>query len=294
MVPFSHRRLVAAARAVVCGLVLCAGLAAVAPGCSEIVSYNIDRREKGLEFYKAEQYHEAAGAFRAALQQDPRDYVSHYYLGMSLLQTGGYQQAQAAFRSCLQVRTQSFNGQADEQTMLLALDGLAMAIVKSDETDREPARIEQAARAAKGAQQSQEYYLLAKVYRYRRLPDMAIEAYNRACLADPANFHCRKESGLYLEQLQQNPKAVSVLKEAYAIYDKDKDVNGALRRMGVVTGPSLKNKADLAQPVLPLGPIPELDMAKVRAGLGLNNEGGQANSGTGSATPSGTAAAPKD
>jgi hypothetical protein len=37
----------------------------------------------------------------------------------------------------------------------------------------------------------------------------------------------------------------------------------ALRRVGVVPGPSLKNENDMAKPVIPVGPIPEMELQLV-------------------------------
>jgi len=85
---------------------------------------------------------------------------------------------------------------------------------------------------------------------------MALDFYNRAILEDPRNFAFAKEYGLYCEQLQQTAKAQEVLRQAYGINQRDPEVVAALQRIGVVPGPSLRSKADLAQPPLPKGPLP--------------------------------------
>lgn len=231
-------------------------------GCTDLITYANQDRNKGIVAYNEGRYADAAGAFRGALKQDPRDYESHYFLGLCSLQMGSYQQAIVAFRSCLETRKVTLAGQEDGATAMKAYEGLAQAIVRSDDADQEVNRVEQAARNAKGAAAGQEYFVLAKIYRYRRLPDMALDFYNRACLADNKNFEFLKENGLYLEQLQQKQVAEQALRQAYAIDQKDSEVNAALARLGVVVGPSLKNKDDLVKPALPKGPLPDLSKSK--------------------------------
>lgn len=227
-------------------------------GCSDMVTFAGDSRDAGLDAYNQGDYPKAAGAFRNALKQDPRDYQSHYWLGMSSLQMRNYQQAIVAFRSSLDTRTVTIAGREDQITAMKALDGLAQAIVASDDSDQEVNKVEQNARNSQGATAAQEFFILAKVHRYRRFPDMALDYYNRACLSDTRNFYFQKEAGLFAEQLQQNAKAEQNLRQAYALNTNDAEVTAALQRLGVVPGLSLKDKGDLAKPLVPKGPIPEL------------------------------------
>jgi tetratricopeptide (TPR) repeat protein len=240
-------------------------------GCSDVLTYAQRDRDIGMDAYREQDYPKAAGAFRAALRQDPRDYMSHYYLGLSSLQLQNYQQAVVAFRSCLDTQNVTLAGKEDNGTRIKAIDGLAQAIVKSDDSDQEVNRVEQEARGAKGTLAAREFFLLGKIYRYRMLPDMALDYYNRATLDDPKNFDYAKEYALYCEQLQQTARAQEALKKAYALDSTDKDVADALRRLGVVPGLSLKEKGDLAKPLLPKGPIPEFDLTKLGGGGGGNN-----------------------
>jgi tetratricopeptide (TPR) repeat protein len=237
-------------------------------GCSDVLTYADRTRDSGMDAYNAGDYPKASGAFRSALRQDPRDYRSHYYLGMSSLQMQNYQQAIVAFRSCLDTQNVTLAGREDDALRLKAIDGLAQAITKSDESDNEVNRLEQSARNSAGTAPARDFFTLAKVYRYRKLPDMALDYYNRATLGDPKNFAYAKEYGLYCESLQQSARAQEALHHAYALNATDKDVTEALRRLGVVPGPSLRSKADLAQPLLPKGPLPEVDVDKVKEGLG--------------------------
>lgn len=254
-------------------------------GCSDMLTHAGDSRDAGLDAYNAGDYPKAAGAFRNAVKQDPRDYRSHYWLGMSAIQMQNYQQAIVAFRSCLDTRNVTITGREDDETAIKALDGLAQAIVASDDGDLEVNKVEQEARSAQGPKAAQEFFILAKVYRYRRLPDMALDYYNRACLANTRNFYYQKEAGLYAEQLQQNAKAGQNLRQAYALNSSDAEVTAALQRLGVVPGLSLKDKNDLAKPLMPKGPIPE-----VKVGSGQETPTRT----PGTSTNTNTAATPRD
>src|SRR5688500_12762792 len=193
-------------------------------GCTDTVTFAGNNREAGMIAYNEARYTDSAGSFKAALKQDPRDYQSHYWLGQSLLQLGQYQSASVAFRSCLDTRNVTLAGREDETIQAKAVEGLAQCIVKSDD-DVEVNKIEQIARGASGSKAAQEFFLLAKVYRYKGLPDMALDYYNRACLQDNRNFTYLKDYGLYLEQLQQNANAEQTLRQAYALNANDAEVN---------------------------------------------------------------------
>ncbi|HEX2973172.1 MAG TPA: hypothetical protein VHP11_12620, partial [Tepidisphaeraceae bacterium] len=45
-------------------------------GCADVITYARQSRREGLSLYKQEAYSDAAGAFRNAIRQDPRDYES--------------------------------------------------------------------------------------------------------------------------------------------------------------------------------------------------------------------------
>lgn len=263
--PRFSKWVVAAQLLAVCGLCL------ALTGCADVLTYAQDSRDIGITAYNQGDYTKASGAFRSALKQDPRDYQSQYYLGLSSLELKNYQQAIVAFRSCLETQNVTLAGKEDDVTRIKALEGLAQAITKSDDADLEVNKVEQAARNRTGPLAAREFYVLGKVYRYRMLPDMSIDYYGRAVLNDPKNFAYAKEYGLYCEQLQQIDQARAALRQAYAVNPNDKEVNDALRRLGTVLGPSLKDKTDLEGPALPKGPIPEVDLAKMKSALGLGS-----------------------
>ena len=73
---------------------------------------------------------------------------------------------------------------------------------------------------------------------------------------DRNNFYVIKEYGLYLERLGQADKSLPLLKRAYTMDPQDAEVQAGLRRLGLVPGPSLKDRNALAKPPVPEGPIP--------------------------------------
>src|SRR2546428_5265050 len=73
-------------------------LAALA-GCADVVTFSNKSREEGMRFYTEKSYGDAAGAFRNAIRQDPRDYQSHFYLGVCYDEMRMHQQAFSAYRT---------------------------------------------------------------------------------------------------------------------------------------------------------------------------------------------------
>jgi hypothetical protein len=71
---------------------------------------------------------------------------------------------------------------------------------------------------------------------------------------------------------------------------QDQEVAAALRRVGTVPGPALKEQKQLAQPPIPQGPIPPLKMPRIGGGGTQTTEA--AAEGVAPATP--TVQAPRD
>lgn len=245
-----------------------AGLLLSAGGCADMVTYAKDSRREGIRYYNAGAYTDAAGSFRNAIRQDPRDYRSHYYLGASYEQLRQYQQAIQAYKASLDVMSTSLEGKEDpEHFRTRVMDGLASAIARSDDRDFETDKIESQARTQ---QTAENYFQLAKVYRDRGDADLAVDSYNRAVLLDPNDPEIAKEYGLYLERLGQPSRAEIPLRRAYALDPQDTQVAAAMRRIGVVPGPAIKDQDQLAKPALPNGPIPDVDWNRV--GLGRTQQ----------------------
>lgn len=159
---------------------------------------------------------------------------------------------------------------------LKVLDGLASALAKGDDNAAEIASLRsgpQGETAHVGEQgdaaAAEDQFVLAKVYVIKGDADSALQAYDQATRLDPNNFAVAKEAGLFYEKANQTDKAKSSLITAYQIAHRkhdpdDEQVVAALRRIGVVPGPALLESRDLAEPIVPRGPLPEVDLAKVR------------------------------
>jgi tetratricopeptide (TPR) repeat protein len=241
-------------------------------GCADIITYSKDSRKEGLKLYSEQQWADAAGAFRNAARQNPLDYKSYCYLGDCYEQLGQHQEAIHAFRTSLEVMSKDIDGRYDIAFRQGVLNGLASAIAKCDQRDTEINDVENRAQTNNSAE---EYFILGKIFAFRGDPDSAIDSYNHAMLTDPNNFFIAKEYGLYLVQLHQNDKAELPLRKAYSLKQDDEQVNNALRNIGVVPGPGVLDESALAKPLIPRGPIPELDVNKI-TGHGETQTNGEA------------------
>ena len=226
------------------GLVGCAG--------QEVISRNEDHRRQGIEQFNQQNYADAAGSFRSAARSDPRDYKSLFYLGASYERMNQYHQAVEAYKSSLDAQPRTLAGAEDEAGRLRTMDAMAGLVARADTRDQELNLIEQ---RAKTGQDPTDFFLLAKIYRHRGDADSAVDAYNRAVLKNPKDFAVTKEYGLYLAQLRDQ-RAEKTLRKAYAMRSGDAEVASALRQLGVVPGPALKDEKDLVPPPVPKGPIP--------------------------------------
>jgi Flp pilus assembly protein TadD len=226
-------------------------------GCADMVTYSYDAQHQGMKLFAQGDYANAAGAFRNSVRQMSTNYESEYYLGACYVQLGQYQQAIAAFKTARQTSNMTLIGQEDQQFHNKIIDGLAMAIAMSDIRDAEINSAVQDAQTHGGAES---WYLLGKIYAYRGDADSAIDAYNRATLLEPNNFYIAKDYGIYLEKLGQNSRAETPLRKAYSLDNTDTQVAEALTRIGVVPGPSLLDENQLAKPLVPKGPLPELQL----------------------------------
>ena len=254
-------------------LALAMSLAAVCGCASGPHMQYVDPMTAGKRYYNSADYAQAAGAFRNVIRDNPLDYEAHYYLGVCYDRMNAYQEAMLSYKTGLDVRPLTYAGKEDEAMHLKLIDGLAITIAKCDARDSEMDALQAKARKTQSAW---DYFLLAKISRYSSDADAALEQYNHSALLDNHNFPILKEYGLYLQQLNQSARARAVLWQAYALNQDDAQVATALRQDGVVPGPSLKDKSDLVQPVIPVGPIPP--MAEIGRDLGINrgNTGGAA------------------
>ena len=248
---------------------VCVGMAGVVGGCGASSEMIINRapsqRAEGIRQYEEGNYADAAGSFKQAVRSDPRDYKSQFYLAQSYEQMRQHQQAIQAYKASLDAQPRTLAGKEDKAQRLATIKALAGVIAKTDANNAETNLVEQ---AAKNGKQTQDWLLLANIHRNRGDADSALDAYNRAALADPKDFDVVKAYGLYLEQVGQQQRASPTLKKAYTLNQRDEQVNNALRRMNIVPGPGLKEERALVKPPLPEGPLPEVEWS--RFGMGGN------------------------
>jgi len=224
-------------------------------GCGEVISYNRQFRQQGVSQFESGSYTDAASSFQNAIRQEPGDYTSHYYLGQCYDKMHMPQQSIKEYQTCLNVMDHSLEGKTDREVRLKVLEGLASAIASQTDRSTDLAMLDSGAKTGENA------WVAAKVYRKSGDPDMAIQKFDQAQLIEPKDPAIAKEYGLYLEQLGQTRRADPQLRRAYALNDRDEEVAAALRRIGVVPGPSLKDEQDLQKPLIPVGPIPEVDLS---------------------------------
>lgn len=234
-----------------------AGLFTVAlTGCgTEIISYNRQFREQGMTQYQQAAYADAASSFENAIHQEPGDYTSRYYLGQCLEKLGKPQRAIEQYRTCLEVMTKSLEGKGDREMRKKVIEAYASAISREPDKNEDLTALEKQPRSAENA------FILAKIYRDSGDADMAITRFEQAQQVDPQDPQIAKEYGLYLDQLGQTQHADRQLRRAYTLNTKDEEVAAALRRLGIVPGPSLMKADELEKPGLPLGPLPEVDLS---------------------------------
>ena len=258
------------------GLTAALGLS-VLGGCADMMQTPGQARNKGVQLYNQGKYTEAAGAFGTATRKDPRDYQSYYYLGRSYAQMKQYLQAIGTYRTALDVMKNHLKGREDWETRARVLDGLASAIAESGDPAAEAA---QRVRAdGVGPVAVEEKFVLAKVLQKQGDVDNAIQMFAAAAFSDQNNFVVAREFGLFLMEIGQAERAAQELKRAWVINHKasrpeDEQVATALRKLDIVPGPSLLEEEDLAQPSIPRGPIPEVDVSQI--GVGQDISGNQA------------------
>lgn len=236
------------------GLSLALLLTAAVAGCGSVVTFSKVSREKGIEQYNAGQFAEAEGAFADAIRQNPRDYVSHTYLGLLYDRQKQYTNALAHFRTSLDVQPLTEAGKNNIDFRFKTLAAQADTLAKVPDNDRS---VNDLTAKAAGSNSGEEAYQLARIYAGRGDADSAVDAYSQASRQAPNNFFIVKAQGLYLLRQGVKPQAEQALRQAYRLNDQDQEVNAGLRTLGVIPGPSLKDENQLKKPALPTGPLPD-------------------------------------
>lgn len=238
---------------------------ALAVGCAEVITYSNRAVEQGDKLKAEGQTEAAAGAYRSATQQNPRNYTAFFRLGECYQELGREQQALQSFRTALDVmpavdpRSKAPDEVARVATRDKLVDGLANCVAKSSSRDAELAAL---VAKADASNKPLDHYVVARTSDELGDADAAIDAYDRAVAAtgDSPDRAILKRYGLYLARIGQNAKAEATLRKAYALTPEDAEINAALRNLGVVPGPSLLAPGQLHKPVMPKGPLPELEV----------------------------------
>ena len=226
-------------------------------GCSQQrLTAKADRR-RGEKAYRQGDYDRAAVAFQSSVRGDPRDYKALFYLGATQEQRGEYAKAVNSYANALDVMPLTLEGRADDDFRYRVIDSLASASAKGPDRARQITRLEERARQSGSAD---DQLLLARAYAYAGDADNAIPAFARAAEMAPDTFAVAKARGLYLERIGQADDARDALADAYGLRADDAEVNDALRRLNVVPGPSLRPRDTLQKPLIPVGPIPRIEV----------------------------------
>lgn len=218
-------------------------------GCGDVITLANKSREEGHRLFKERAYVDAAGAYRNAVRQEPRDYESHFYLGVCYDEMGQHQMAFKQYHTALEVMAPYYNPETEGDFRLRILDTLANSVARNDAGETELNNIEKQASAKPSAEG---WFLVAKIYRNKGDADKALDAYRRAAQWDTSGFAVRKEFGLYLlAPLNQRQQAEYYLRQAYHLKQDDEAVNAALEQLGVALTPPSPRQPP---PVQPLGP----------------------------------------
>src|SRR5437764_4217283 len=218
---------------------LLVSLSFISAGCTEALTYANKSREEGIKLYDQRYYADAAGAFRNAIRQDPRDYRSQYYLGLCYDELKQHHQAFASFRTALNVMSELGPNLSDPTFRPQIQDAYGASIARHDENESE---VNAVIKRAQGSTSGEEWFILAKAFRLRGDADRAVDAYTRAARVAGDDFLIRREFGLYLlDPLGQNKDAEYWLRLAYKLDQRDAAVNEGLAKLGVTPSSISRN-----------------------------------------------------
>jgi Flp pilus assembly protein TadD len=227
---------------------ICFSIAALT-GCAEQMTYSRDFKRDGLQNFNAGDYVTAAGSFKAAARQDPTDYQTQYYLGLSSERTGDVQEAIAAYRLCLKLRVQTPAGRQDIAMREKATARLAAVIATASVADPEVDAIQKEAAAERS---SEDYRIAARVCALRGDADSAVDDYRHGMAIADDDFVLTKEFGLYLVKVNQTTEAGSVLKKAWKLNPSDRQVVEALRGLGITDSQLITSPVRVEEVAMPV------------------------------------------
>ena len=234
-----------------------AAAALAAGGCADAFTYSKSERAAARIALSEGDDEGAAMTFLDQTRRNPRDYKAHFHLGEARWAAGRYPEALRSYKTALDVMKLTPRGQNDDEFRALITSEYARALAEVDTDGTQLATIEKTSAGNK-----QKKLLIALTHAKAGRPDAAIGAFTSAMRLDRASDEqdpfIAKSFGLYLEGIQQDDMAEQVLRRAYSIAPGDEEVAAALRRLGIVPGPAILSKNDLAKPAMPLGPLPQI------------------------------------
>jgi Flp pilus assembly protein TadD len=234
-------------------------------GCTTdqpLVSNPRAARLEGVELYNRADYENAVGAFRNAVRQDPRDYRSHYALGVTYERLNNVQQAVQSYKAALRVMRETPVGRDDVDFRQVVMNSLASTIRRNDHHQLEQQLLSTQASdlSIDSRLRAESYFLLAKIERYRRDADSALQAYTMASELDRDDFWLQKEAGLYMLQMGQNNRAVKPIQRANQLNSRDPEILSAMSQLKLSTGPTLASGQGGAAPLFAPRPLPPVDL----------------------------------
>lgn len=228
-------------------------------------------RLEGVELYNRGDYEMSVGSFRNAVKDEPRDFRSQYYLGLSYENLGNYQQAIQAYRSALRVMRETPAGRDASDFRQLVMNSLATSIAKHDDN-----AIEQNLLAKEGSTLSlpshiraESYFVLAKVNRIRGDADAALQNYYLASELADNDYWLQREAGLYLQRMGKNLRAVKPLRRAIAMNNRDQEVAAAMQQLNLAVPTPMVQTGGGPAPAFKAIPLPDVELQLADAGMPL-------------------------
>lgn len=233
-------------------------------GCTTdtpIISNERESRMEGADLYNRTDYENAAGAFRNAVRQDPRDFRAEYYLGLTYEHLANYQQAIQAYKSALKVLREIPGSKDYADYRQVIMNTIAVCICKHDDNGLEQDLLVKQSGDLKvdDRLRAEDYFLLAKLQRCRGDADSALKSYYKATVLDKDDFWLQKEAGLYLHQMGKKFTAAKPLKRAAQLNSHDAEVNQALRDLNLPLPAAVIRNEGGAQPAFKT-PMPAVDV----------------------------------
>ena len=186
-------------------------------------------RKHGMDAYDEQATEHAQQQFVQAVEQDPTDWKSLYYLGKIRLQQGKSFEAQNLLEQALAIR------QDHAQTADI-LDALAGALFQRGRIE---ALHQLLAKAIDDYGTSRDFTRHGKYLMEQGDIDQAKLAYRKAAFfAKPGDAQPFLTLVDFYETIGDTANAVTALRHAYTVTPKDRQIHDRLRRYGIVPGPT--------------------------------------------------------